>query len=214
MVGHDHVIRGDGAVSLDGAENAKSYEAMASDYDRQLVDWGYEAPERAVGFLKAHLPSFENATILDCGCGTGMTGRALRQAGAEGRITGLDLSTSSLDIARKKSVYDDLRVADLNQPLEMRDDSVDGVLCVGVFSYIREDSLLREWKRVIRSGGIVVFTSRDDFFDSRGVARTLERLNAEDGWSTVHISEPLPYLPRHPEFAETIRVIHGVCRVE
>lgn len=67
---------------------------------------------------------------------------------------------------------------------------------------------------MIRPGGIAVFTSRDDFFASRDIAATLDRLTLEGGWSVAHISEPLPYLPLHPEFAETVRVIHGVRRVE
>jgi len=46
------------------------------------------------------------------------------------------------------------------------------------------------------------------------ISRTLDRMNSENGWQTVHISQPLPYPPPHREFAETIRVIHEVCRVE
>jgi len=214
MAGENNVIRGDGAVSLDSHQNAKSYDEMAPTYDQKLVDWGYEAPDRASGFLKEFLDGFETAAILDCGCGTGMTGLALRGAGARGRITGLDISGSSLEIARDKKVYDDLRVADLNKPLPLENNAFDAVLCVGVFSYVREEALMREWKRVIRPSGIAVFTSRDDFFESRGIADVLDGLAREGGWSTVSVSDPLPYLPRHPEFADTIQVIHGVCRVD
>lgn len=214
MAGHDKVIRGDGAVSLDGKANAETYDAMASSYDKQLLDWGYEAPEQAARLLAKHLPSFKTAEILDCGCGTGMTGAALRAAGAGGRITGLDMSEASLGIAGTKQVYDNLATADLNQPLTLGDNSVDGVLCVGVFTYVREEPLLREWKRVIRPGGVMVFTSRDDFFENRGFADTLARLEAEGGWATLHVSSPMPYLADHPEFAEDIQVIYAVCRVE
>mgnify|MGYP006184039451 CR=1 FL=1 len=213
MVSHDKVIRGDGDVSLDGKTNAETYDTMSPNYDEQLSNWGYEAPEQAATFLAKHLPDLKTATILDCGCGTGMTGAALRKAGAGGVISGIDMSKASLEVARTKGIYDRLETADLNQPLAFEDAAVDGVLCVGVLTYVREEPLFREWKRVIRPGGVVVFTSRDDFFESRRYADTLTRLEAEGGWTTVHISDPMPYLADHPEFAKDVQVIYGVCRV-
>ena len=214
MADHGKIIRGDGAVSLDGRTNAESYDTLAPNYDTQLTGWGYEAPEQAARLLGEYLPTFKTAEILDCGCGTGMTGAALRDLGADGVITGLDMSETSLDIARAKDIYDRLEVADLNTALPFGDNAVDGVLCVGVFSYVHEEPLLREWKRVIRPGGVAVFTSRDDFFASRGYAKTLARLDAEDGWRTLKVTGPMPYLADHPEFAENVQVIYGVCRVD
>ena len=64
-------------------------------------------------------------------------------------LTGLDMSEASLAVARTKEVYSELGTADLNQALAFGDNSVDGVLCVGVLSYVRAEPLLREWKRVI-----------------------------------------------------------------
>lgn len=214
MAGHNRIVRGDGDVSLDGKANAKAYDAMASEYDEQLLGWGYEAPERAAQFLAKYLAAFKVAKILDCGCGTGMTGVALRAAGAHGVITGLDMSKTSLEIAGAKRIYDKLATADLNQPLPLADNSVDGVLCVGVLTYVYEELLLREWKRVIRPGGSVAFTSRDDFFESRLFADTLACLEAEGGWRIQHVSKPMPYLAGHPEFAEKIQVIYTVCQIE
>jgi predicted TPR repeat methyltransferase len=213
MAGHDKIIRGDGEVSLDGKTNAKAYDALAENYDDQIAGWGYEAPEQGARFLAKYLPAFDTAEILDCGCGTGMTGAALRAAGAGGTITGLDMSETSLKVAGTKNAYDKLDTADLNQPLALGDNSVDGVLCVGVLSYVREEPLLREWKRVIRPGGVVVFTSRDDFFESRNFADTLARLEAEGGWTNVHVSSPMSYLADHPEFAEDVQVIYAACRI-
>ena len=214
MTGHNKIIRGDGEVSLDGKTNAEAYDALAESYDDQLAGWGYEAPEQAARFLAKYLPVFYVAEILDCGCGTGMTGVALRAAGAGGTITGLDMSEVSLKVAGAKKVYDKLGAADLNQPLALGDNSVDGVLCVGVLSYVREEPLLREWKRVIRPGGVAVFTSRDDFFESRNFADMLARLEAEGGWSNEHVSSPMPYLVDHPEFTKDIQVIYAACRIE
>ncbi len=210
---HKTIIRGDGDVSLDASVNAEHYDALADDYDRQLRGWGYEAPEVGARLLAENLDGFAGAHILDCGCGTGMTGEALRAAGAGGVIDGIDASEASLVVAREKGVYDSLAPADLNRPLALADNAVDGVLCVGVLSYVHEEPLFREWMRVARPGGVVVFTCRDDFFAERGYAATLERLEQEGGWHRVALTGPMPYLPDHPEFADKVRVVYGVYGV-
>ena len=208
----DKILRTDGNVSRSSAVNAESYDAWASDYDRELADWGYEAPEQAAGLLKSHLRKFEKAEILDCGCGTGMTGAALRAAGAGGRLTGLDASLSSLETAKQKKIYDRLDAADLNQPLPLDDASVDGVLCIGVLTYLEEAAIFREWLRVLRSGGVAVFTSRDDFWQSRGIAEMLNRLELDGRWEALHVSRPMPYLPGHPDFADKVKAVYAVYR--
>jgi len=209
---HDKIIRTDGNVSRSGVVNAESYDEWACDYDRELASWGYEAPEHAAGLLKGHLPGFEDSAILDCGCGTGLTGEALRAAGAQGSLTGLDASKSSLDTAKQKNVYDRLEYADLNKQLPLDDESVDGILCIGVLTYLEEAAIFKEWLRVLQSGGVVVFTSRDDFWQSRGIAEMLNRLELEGRWEPLHVSQPMPYLPGHPDFADKVKAVYGVYR--
>ena len=208
----EKILRTDGNVSRSGAVNAESYDTWASDYDRELANWGYEAPEQAAGLLKGHLHDFENAPILDCGCGTGLTGAALRAAGARGELTGLDASRTSLETAKQKAVYDRLEYTDLNKRLPLDDASVDGILCIGVLTYLEEEAIFREWLRVLRSGGVAVFTSRDDFWQSRGIAEMLNRLELEGRWKALHVSRPMPYLPGHPDFANKVKAIYGVYR--
>ena len=209
----DKVIRGDGDVAMEGPVNAKHYDALADDYDRQLRAWGYEAPEQGAKLLAEHLEGFARTRILDCGCGTGMTGQALREKGARGSITGVDVSMHSLELAGGKNVYEETRTVDLNAPLPFEDDSFDGVLCVGVLSYVEPEPLFREWMRVVRPGGVIVFTSREDFFASRGYPELLEGIEVEGGWNRLEVTEAMPYLPDHEEFADVIGVIYGVYRV-
>lgn len=208
-----NVIRGDGAVSMDADVNARGYDELADDYDRQLADWGYEAPERAADMLAAHLDRFAGARILDCGCGTGLTGEALRAKGAKGVVVGVDVSRHSLELADARKVYDETRDVDLNGELPFADNSFDGVLCVGVMTYVEAEPLFREWTRVVRPGGVVVFTSRDDLFVSRNYAALLERLERQGNWRRIRVSEPMPYLPGNEEFADKVQVIYGVFRI-
>lgn len=210
MTDYDKILRGDGRVSRDGATNAESYDAWASDYDRQLIEWGYEAPQRAAALLAEHLTKIEDARILDCGCGTGMTGAALRDAGFAGPITGFDMSTASLDIARSKQLYADLRKVDLNGALPLETGSIDGILCVGVLTYIEEGPLFAEWMRVLRPGGVAVFTCRDDFWESRGYEATLTAMERRGALKRLETIGPLPYIPGNPEFGTKVRIFYGV----
>lgn len=212
MTDYDKIIRSDGKVSMDGTTNAASYDAWAGDYDSDLVKWGYEAPDRAAALLARHLAGFAEAHVLDCGCGTGMTGAALRAAGCSGPLTGFDMSTASLDIARTKGIYADLRSVDLNGALPLEADSVDGILCIGVLTYVEEEPLLREWARVLRPGGVAVFTCRDDFWESRGFEAVLGGLERDGLIKRLEVTGPMPYLPDNPEFGTKIQVKYGVIQ--
>ena len=75
-------------------------------------------------------------TVLDAGCGTGLAGQALRDAGFGGRLLGVDLSPTRSRWRAARGIYDELVLGDLQQPLPYRDDSVDAVVCVGVLTYV------------------------------------------------------------------------------
>lgn len=200
-------------MSRDGTKNAQSYDAWADGYDADLARWSYVAPREAAARLKARLAGFGDARLLDCGCGTGLTGEALRDAGSEGPLIGLDLSSKSLAVAAQKGIYHRLEPADLNASLPLDTNAVDGALCVGVLTYLEEGQLLGELTRVIRPGGVAVFTSRADFYVSRGIDRVITALADEGLWSVLDISEPLDYLPGNPTFGDAVKVMYVSCRI-
>jgi predicted TPR repeat methyltransferase len=49
--------------------------------------------------------------VLDLGCGTGLSGQALRPLAR--RLTGVDLSPAMIDARRTRTVYDVLTVAEI-----------------------------------------------------------------------------------------------------
>ena len=151
--------------------------------------------------------------VLDVGCGTGLTGLALRHSGFAGPIDGIDLSSTSLKAAERHDVYRSLTAMDLQTlPLPIVDDTYDALLCVGVLTYIPDgENVLREFTRCVRSGGQVLITQRDDLFRERGDSAMFERLS--DVVDDIKISEPLPYLPSHPDFGDEIKVIYSMMTV-
>ncbi len=192
-------------LSKKSDEIAEYYDDWASNYDGTLSDWQYEAPEQVASILRSKLST--KSTVLDVGCGTGLCGKALLAAGFTA-IHGIDVSQRSLEIASKTEVYTTLRGIDLERlPLPIPDDHYDGLVCVGVLTYLTDSvNTLREFSRVIKPCGEVVITQRSDLFKEREFQSVLEKLLNEGVIAHVSISEPRPYLPENEEFGDQILV--------
>ena len=92
---------------------------------------------------------------------------------------------------------------------KIADGSYDALTCIGVLTYVPETKgILREFARVVRKGGTLVFTQRDDLFHERELQKTIEGLIDKGIFSTAEISEPKPYLPANPDFGDEIGVIY------
>lgn len=180
--------------TADPREVAERYDAWAARYDADLDSWDYRAPAVVADLLLADAPGL--ASVLDVGCGTGLSGRALRGRGFTGRLVGLDISEESLRLARDAGAYDHVEPADLSQPLPVGDGAYDGLVCVGVMTYLPEtESVWRELARVVRPGGRIVVTQREDLWEPRACRAVLDRLEAEGSWTAVDARGPAPYLP-------------------
>lgn len=173
---------------------ADHYDSWAGDYDVDLERWSYQAPRVAAHTVLARPPSPDS--LLDVGCGTGLVGAALREGGYRGRLVGIDISESSLALARSRGVYDDLLPADLTRRLELDDDTVAALTCVGVMTYLPDvEGTWREFARVTRPGGRIVVTQREDFWEPRDCQGIIDRLEAEGVWTVVEARGPAAYLP-------------------
>ena len=173
---------------------ADRYDQWAKGYDDDLSSWSYQAPAVVAVTVASRHPGA--GSVLDVGCGTGLVGRALRDRGFAGKIRGLDISQASLDIAQQGGAYDSVEQADLQQRLPLDDDSVDAVVCVGVMTYLPDvEAVWREFARVVRPGGLVVATQREDLWGERGCQAVVDRLQSEGVWTPEEITGPAPYLP-------------------
>jgi predicted TPR repeat methyltransferase len=178
----------------DPGEVADRYDQWAKSYDDDLASWTYQAPTVVTETVLSRHPGA--GSVLDVGCGTGLVGQALRARGFAGQLRGLDISQASLDVARQTGAYDAVEQADLQQQLPLDDDSVDALVCVGVMTYLPEvDAVWREFARVVRSGGLVVTTQREDLWDSRGCQALVDQLQRDGVWTQVEVVGPAPYLP-------------------
>ncbi|MCP4332755.1 MAG: methyltransferase domain-containing protein [Gammaproteobacteria bacterium] len=109
------------------------FDDWALTYDHDLVnEMGYVADAEACRRLEASVPE-RQARILDAGCGTGLVGRRLQQAGYTD-IHGSDYSEKMLAEARACGAYRSLQQHDLTQPIET-DQLYDAAIVVGVFAF-------------------------------------------------------------------------------
>ena len=200
----------------DGSTNSTAiaayYDEWAETYDVTLKNWDYQAPDDAAATLCEYLKSGDD--ILDVGCGTGMFAKALSRY-LECGIEGIDISAASLEIAEKHGGYDHLQRHDLQAlPLPIDDNSFDAAACVGVMTYIEDaEGLLADLCRVLRPGGYILFTQRDDRWVEKNFDSLLNNFVERGLWTPLKISKAKPYLPKNDDFSHSIRVIHVLCQV-
>ena len=114
--------------------------------------------------LALQIAAAPGTTVLDLGCGGGRTLAAVRQRSPGARLIGFDQSESGLDAAALLlgGTDTELRLADLEQPLDLPDDSVDAVVCHNVLECLADPVvLMNEAARVLRPGGLAVWSHVD-----------------------------------------------------
>ncbi len=171
------------------AQLRERYDVWAADYDSDLDDLRWNAPqasaERCSHFARP------GADILDAGCGTGLVGVSLA-ANGHGRIVGFDLSTGMLERSAERGVYAELHQGSLLDRLPFDDDRFGSVVSVGVFTLGHVDgSAFAELARVTSPGGHVSITFRDDAVDHLGYRAEQQRLIDAGTWELVDLTEPM-----------------------
>ena len=91
-------------------ETQSIYRDWAATYDADVLKSGYVTPQRvAAAMVQCAVPL--DVPVLDFGCGTGLSGLALAQAGFS-MIDGTDISPEMLDQAHLRDVYRDVVLGD------------------------------------------------------------------------------------------------------
>lgn len=124
-------------------EKINAYKEWAENYDRDVSENGYLAPISAARILVSliisdpRLAKKETVSVVDAGCGTGLTFEAVKmlgeKAGVRFQAIGLDYSPDMLEIATKKGIYDRLASADLNESMPVNGQKFDFAIATGVF---------------------------------------------------------------------------------
>ena len=198
--------------SVDPREVEAEFDAEAADYEQNLKDWGYRVPEDSAKILTEYVPY--SARILDAGCGTGLSGAAHHALGYRS-LYGCDLSNAMLEIAKVRGIYKQLLQADLCQRLPYEDDEFDVTTCLGTLGFIEDaEPTFREFCRVTRREGIIMFSHRRDLFESRDCLALCQQMERTGLWQRELHSDWNAYLPGHAAYADKVRVGYFVYRIQ
>jgi SAM-dependent methyltransferase len=138
--------------------------APAGSASAQAELWGMRARDYAEIQEPAFLPLYESVltrpeiananSILDVGCGPGLAAQVLSRK--IGRVAGADATAPFIEIARRRLLAGDFRVAEM-ESLPYADGAFDAATGFNAFQYAASPvNALREARRVVKVGGVVV----------------------------------------------------------
>lgn len=135
------------------------FDQYAPYYDEHLTKTlGYNVPQILRATIEPYLPAEKSNgyTVLDLGCGTGLSGITLRKQAT--KLIGIDLSEKMIAIAKQKNIYDELQTADINDAIKNYT-NIDLIIAADTFVYLGDlQKLLKNIKSALTSQGIFAFT--------------------------------------------------------
>jgi len=144
----------------DAEETRKLYDNWAASYEAELGENGYATPGRCAAALAKYIPD-TSRPILDFGCGTGLSGLALRLAGFE-TIDGVDVSADMLAQAKAKTVYRSLNQIEPGGDLGHKPGDYAAVAAIGVIGAgAAPISVFDSLMHGLAKGGMFVFSFND-----------------------------------------------------
>jgi ubiquinone/menaquinone biosynthesis C-methylase UbiE len=150
-----------GTAALNVSHNPRigTYDYFERLYEVESQHWwsrGMRAVAAAI--LKNQYPGKHRLSVLDAGCGTGVTMVWLQEIGLGGQTTGIDVSWDGLRFCQKRSATRLAQSSVLQLPFKQA--SFDLVVCNDVLQHLPgnggDRTALREFYRVLRPGGCLI----------------------------------------------------------
>ena len=157
----------DEVYDLDGAEATRDfYDTWANSYDSVVSENGYATPARCAAALAERIGD-KSGPILDIGCGTGISGTALKAVGFP-TLDGCDFSAEMLAQAKDKNVYRDLFNTNLEEPFPFKPGTYAHLAAIGVLNPGHAPaSTLDDVLMLLDSGGLFVFSLNDHALEDK-----------------------------------------------
>jgi SAM-dependent methyltransferase len=116
--------------------------------------WWYRGRRRVLDAVISGLALGPQTRILDAGCGSG---RNMLDLARYGEVTGIELSDTSVALARERHTGEVLQGSILDMPFTT--DSFDLAVCLDVVEHLQDDrQALSELRRVVAPGGSLLVT--------------------------------------------------------
>ncbi|NOE17180.1 methyltransferase domain-containing protein [Ruegeria atlantica] len=151
----------DSTYDLDTPEDTEThYQNWAATYEEEVAEQGYATPGRVAAALWQFHPH-PQTPILDFGCGTGLSGLALRAAGFE-VIDGIDPTPKMLEEAEAKGVYRTLTGFDITKPAPLRRGAYSVITSIGVIGQgAAPPETFDQLMHALPKGGLLAFSLND-----------------------------------------------------
>jgi SAM-dependent methyltransferase len=170
---------------------------MDRDYELQTHQaedrhWWYRGRRTVIERVLAGMRLPARARILDAGCGSG---RNMVELARHGTVTGVELSETSVELARARNVGEVISGSVLDMPFPA--DSFDLAVSLDVIEHLEDDlGALREMRRSVTPGGSLLVTvpaypwlwsGHDEInhHHRRYTRRSLELVAEQSGWEQV-----------------------------
>ncbi len=134
------------------------FDQYATYYDKHLTQYlAYQAPQKLYQAVYEETQIDQPEwIILDLGCGTGLCGVAFKNMAR--RLIGIDLSKEMIAVARKKNIYDELEVTDIESALDQYHDN-NLITAADVLTYIGDcSSIFSKLHQALAPSGLFAFT--------------------------------------------------------
>jgi ubiquinone/menaquinone biosynthesis C-methylase UbiE len=152
-------------------------------YDKDMVDWKYSGPQETVNLFAKHILN-KDIKILDAGCGTGLVGIELKKNGFQD-FDGADFSQKMLDLV-PKNIYQNLFKIDLNKKIDIKDNTYEGITCVGTFTFGHVNPpALDEMVRICKTGSLICFTINIGIYEEYGFDKKIKELEDKNSWKII-----------------------------
>ncbi|MFK7762831.1 MAG: class I SAM-dependent methyltransferase [Roseobacter sp.] len=169
------------------------YDAWSQTYDDEVARHGYVTPGRCAEALAMYVDDQEKP-ILDFGCGTGLSGLALKLRGFS-TIDGLDLSADMLDDAKRKRLYRNLCQTDGRTRLTHSPGDYAAIAAIGVIGVGAAPTLvLHNLMHGLAKGGKLVVSFNDHTLEDPSFEAGLNEW-LDCGAATLLFKEYGPHLP-------------------
>lgn len=177
----------------DAASTRTLYDDWSASYDAEVRENGYATPKRCAEALASFTKDMKQP-ILDFGCGTGLSGLALKLGGFE-VIDGLDLSADMLAQAETKGVYRNLAQIDAGVALLHTPGTYHAIAAIGVIGAgAAPISVFHTLMKGLDKGNMLVFSFNDHALeDPQNEAGVAEWLDC--GAARLLFKEHGPHLP-------------------
>ncbi|WP_170463748.1 class I SAM-dependent DNA methyltransferase [Ruegeria arenilitoris] len=149
------------AYGLETPEATRAhYQKWASSYDAEVGSQGYATPARVAEALWSKMPE-PQTPVLDYGCGTGLSGKALHDAGFR-VIDGIDPTPKMLEGAEAKGVYRSLTTFEITDPNPLQQDAYRAITAIGVIGTgAAPPETFDLLMKALPKGGFVAFSFND-----------------------------------------------------